>query len=227
MAFKISDLTPVQAAALRFLYDRRPADLAFNEYLDRRQQEASRRRMQDLAGGVDGNPLGFIHAHGSARNWVLDTFLIDPAPIRNEHPEHVAFVGLKCLLIYVAERMLRDGDLLTHLLCEAEAQDLLGRRYDLAAHLLRRGLYKTLIDHGEDELWSRYATPAHWTTPEGQIETLPSREVHEVAEICVFEGVVGITERLCDVLIRSIYAVVIALSDLTTSRLDEPIDLRY
>lgn len=227
MALQISDLTSIQTAALRFLYDRCPSVLAFNEYLDRRHQEASRRKMQDLAGGVDDNPLGFIHAHGSSRQWVLDNFLLNPAPIRNEHPKHVAFAGLKCLLVYTAETMLRDGDLLARLLCESEAQDLLARRFDLATHLLRRGLYKTLVDHDDDLLWSCYAVPAHWTTPEGQIETLTSKEVHEIAEICIFEGVVGITEGLCDVLIRSIYVVVIALSDLTTGRLHEPIDLRY
>lgn len=227
MPVKISNLRPIQTAALRFLYDRRPSDFAFNEYLDRRHQELSQQKMRDLKADLVDHPFRFIHAHGSGRNWVLDTFLLDATPIRNEHPEHVAFAGLKCLLVYVTETMLRDGDLLARLLCEAEAQELLAQRFDLAVHVLRRGLFKTLVEHENDSLWSRYAVPAVWTTPLGQIETVSAQEIHETADLCIFESVIGITEGLTDVLLRAIYAIVIALSDLTTGRLHESIDVRF
>lgn len=216
MPKKITDLTSQEVAVIDYLY-MFCGPLDFSEYLLERNE-------QMLSEVVSGN-LELLNEGDFLSKQVQKTlvmYLPDPDAALEPNIQDKAFSGLKALVVFAAEEYLK----VERVRCEVEgflkSTASTGTAEERADRVLQLLLHNMTCRHDEDPEENIYASEASWLheTDVGTIELTKSLVWSTIRKL-MYDGVVGITERLDDVKLRARYTILWQLRDFLLANSDE------
>lgn len=204
MPRKLNELSPVDVAVINYLYSLvEPLD--FNEYL-RIKYHAE----------LDAALLLMLQTRKpvAPASTVLGELLVKalskwhPNPRSILHPDlaHRAFAGLKGIVVFASEALALHPGSLHKAMAEAAA---LQKSTEIPVELLLRLLIRHVIFEPEVAgLANPYHAPAVWRPKDAlHDEDLPKAQIWAFVQESLWDGIVGISEQMSDVVMRGQYAV--------------------
>jgi hypothetical protein len=217
MPRRLADLSAKEVAVIDHFYAY-SATTEYSEYLTRRYFETSNAALLN----ADLNALS-----GEALRDLYHTALLET--LAKHHPNatkllspdlaHRAFAGLKELVVYASETFVADLDIWANARATAEAQQQRLAGHQKADWLLRFLLHEIVCNAQQDSEQNIYAQSLAWVPYHGQpVQEVARDYIWRLVRECLYDGIVGLTEEMSDVMIRARYAISLRLEVASVER---------